>query len=310
MPKWTAGDIPDQRGRVVLVTGANSGLGLRSAEALARAGARVLLACRNPTKAATALEAVEACATTAPPSVVPLDLADLASVETAAKEIANRTDHLDALMNNAGVMAIPLRRTADDFEMQFGTNHLGHFALTGRLLPLLLAADAPRVITTSSQAHRIGRMRWDDVHWRTRYSKWAAYGQSKLANLLFTLELDRRADAAGVRLLAAAAHPGYAATHLQAAGPEMANSSVMARVMELGNRLMAQTDEQGALPQLYAATMPDVSGGDYYGPDGRFERVGSPTKVGHTGAARDGKAAARLWELSEAETGVVYDWSR
>jgi NAD(P)-dependent dehydrogenase (short-subunit alcohol dehydrogenase family) len=308
MTTWTAGDIPDQTGRTVLITGANSGLGLRSAEAMARAGAMVLLACRNPTKAAAALEAVEACATTAPPSVISLDLADLSSIESAADQVASRVDRLDVLMNNAGVMAIPLRRTADDFEMQFGTNHLGHFALTGRLLPLLLAADQPRVVSTSSQAHRIGTMRWDDLHWRKRYSKWMAYGQSKLSNLLFTSELDRRAAAEGASLVAAAAHPGYASTHLQAAGPEMAGNALMERVMQFGNGLAAQSDAQGALPQLYAATMPDVRGGEYYGPNGPFEMRGSPKKVRGSGAARNRNAAQRLWEISERETGVTYSW--
>ncbi|MEY2422547.1 MAG: hypothetical protein QOI95_2614 [Acidimicrobiaceae bacterium] len=309
MTSWTATDIPDQKGRTVLITGANSGLGLRSAEALTRAGASVLLACRNPEKAAAALESVEACATTGTPSVISLDLADLSSIEAAADAVSNRVGHIDVLMNNAGVMAIPLRRTADDFEMQFGTNHFGHFALTGRLLPLLLAADNPRVVTTSSQAHRIGKMRWDDLQWRKRYSKWMAYGQSKLANLLFAFELDRRAKQEGAALLSAAAHPGYASTHLQAAGPEMAGSPLMERAMDFGNRLVAQSDADGALPQLYAATMPDVKGGEYYGPSGPFEMRGSPKKVGRTGAARDASAAKRLWEISEKETGVAYKWS-
>jgi NAD(P)-dependent dehydrogenase (short-subunit alcohol dehydrogenase family) len=309
MTSWTAADIPDQQGRTVLITGANSGLGLRSAEALARAGAQVLLACRNPAKAAGALEAVEACATTGTPSVIPLDLADLSSVESAAAAVADRVGHIDVLMNNAGVMAIPLRRTADDFEMQFGTNHLGHFALTGRLLPLLLAATHPRVVSTSSQAHRIGKMRWDDLQWRNRYSKWMAYGQSKLANLLFMFDLDRRAQREGSELISAAAHPGYASTHLQAAGPEMAGSALMERTMAFGNRLVAQSDTDGALPQLYAATMPDVTGGDYYGPSGPFEMRGSPKKVGCSGAARDASAARRLWEISEKETGVTYKWA-
>jgi len=308
MTSWTATDIPDQKGRTVLITGANSGLGLRSSEALARAGAQVLLACRDLEKAAAALETVEASATAAAPSVIALDLADLSSIETAAEAIAGRVDHIDVLMNNAGVMAIPLRRTADDFEMQFGTNHLGHFALTGRLLPLLLAADKPRVVSTSSQAHRIGKMRWDDLHWRNRYSKWMAYGQSKLANLLFSFELDRRAKKDGGALLAAAAHPGYASTHLQAAGPEMAGSPLMERAMDLGNRIVAQSDADGALPQLYVATMPNVTGGEYYGPDGPFEMRGSPKKVGCTSAARDASAARRLWEISEKETGVTFNW--
>ena len=308
MTPWTAADIPDQHGRTVLITGANSGLGLRSAEALARAGARVLLACRNKQKAATALEAVEACATTSAPEVVSLDLADLASIETAAEAVAARIDRLDVLMNNAGVMAIPRQRTTDGFEMQFGTNHLGHFALTGRLLPLLLAAEQPRVVTTSSQAHRIGRMRWNDPHRRTRYLRWPAYGQAKLANLLFMFELDRRAGAHGSTLVSTAAHPGYAATHLQAVGAEMTGNRLAARTMDLGNRIFAQSDTDGALPQLYAATMPGVRGGEYYGPSGAFEMRGSPTKVKPTRAARNAVDAERLWQLSENETGVVYDW--
>jgi NAD(P)-dependent dehydrogenase (short-subunit alcohol dehydrogenase family) len=282
---------------------------LRSAEALAAAGARVLLACRNATKAAEALDTVNARAVAEPASVVSLDLSDLSSIEAAAREVGERVGHLDVLMNNAGVMAIPLRRTADDFEMQFGTNHLGHFALTGRLLPLLLAADAPRVVTTSSQAHRIGKIRWDDVQWRNRYSKWGAYGQSKLANLLFAFELHRRATREGTALVSVAAHPGYASTHLQAAGPEMARSPLMARAMVLGNRILAQSDAEGALPQLYAATMPGVAGGEYYGPDGLFEMQGAPELVRTKAAARDVGAAERLWELSEKATGVTYDWT-
>ena len=193
---WTADEMPDQTGRTVLITGANSGLGLRSAEALARKGARVLMACRNASKAATALDDVKRLATGADPEVVPLDLADLDSVRAAAEDVAGRTDRLDVLMNNAGVMAIPRAVTKQGFEMQLGTNHLGHFALTGLLLPLLHAAPEPRVITTSSQAHRTGRMRWDDLQWERGYERWRAYGQSKLANLLFTTKLAAKASAA------------------------------------------------------------------------------------------------------------------
>jgi NAD(P)-dependent dehydrogenase (short-subunit alcohol dehydrogenase family) len=239
---------------------------------------------------------------------VALDLSDLSSIEAAADVVATRVDRLDVLMNNAGVMAIPLQRTADDFEMQFGTNHLGHFALTGRLLPLLLAAESPRVVTTSSQAHRIGRMSWDDLHARSRYSKWPAYGQSKLANLLFMRELDRRAREHGSSLRSMAAHPGYASTHLQAVGAEMTGSRLSARTMELGNRIFAQSDAEGAWPQLYAATMPDVQGGEYYGPSGLFEMHGTPEKVSTSRRARNDADARRLWEVSEKETGVTYDW--
>jgi NAD(P)-dependent dehydrogenase (short-subunit alcohol dehydrogenase family) len=306
--KWTASDIPDQNGRTVLITGANSGLGFRSAEALAAAGARVLLACRNPDKAAVALDAVKDVATGAPPDVVSLDLADLDSVHACAKQVLADVDRLDVLMNNAGVMAIPLRRTAQGFEAQLGTNHLGHFALTGLLLPALLRADAGRVVNTSSQMHRVGSMRWDDLQWERRYMKWPAYGQSKLANLLFTFELDRRAKLAGTSVVSVAAHPGYAATHLQAVGPEMSGSSIMSRVMNAANRVMAQPDTMGALPQLFGATTPSVRGGEYFGPDGPFESRGFPTHVRASSAAMDTASAERLWNKSEQLTGVTFDF--
>ena len=307
MGKWTAAEIPDQSGRTVLVTGASSGLGLRSAEALARAGATVLLGCRNPEKGAAAREHVLAGATGPEPVVVDVDLADLDSVRSCAQGLADTVERLDVLMNNAGVMAIPLGRSAQGFEAQFATNHLGHFALTAQLLALLLRGDAPRVVTTSSLAHRIGRMRWDDLNWERGYGKWRAYGQSKLANLLFTFELDRRARAAGLGLLATAAHPGYAATHLQAAGPEQSGNRFMLRATAAGNRIFAQTDEMGALPQLYAATMPDVGGGEYFGPDRLFEQRGHPKRVGAGKAARNEADARRLWEVSEQLTGLQFD---
>lgn len=302
--------LPDQHGRTILITGANSGLGLRSAEALAAAGGRVLLACRNPDKAAAALDQVAALATGPAPEVITLDLADLDSVAAASSEVAGRVDHLDVLMNNAGVMAIPRRTTAQGFEMQFGTNHLGHFALTGHLLPLLLAADAPRVVTVSSQGHRIGRMRWNDLQHERFYERWTVYGQSKLANLLFTSELHRRAQDAGSNLIAAAAHPGYAATNLSHNGPGGGGANrLMDPLVRLGDRLLAQSDSAGALPQLRAATAADVVGDDYYGPDGLFEQRGDhPKRVGRSKAARDPQAARRLWERSEVLTGVSYDW--
>jgi NAD(P)-dependent dehydrogenase (short-subunit alcohol dehydrogenase family) len=307
-PPWTAADIPDQTGRTVLITGANSGLGLRSAQALAGKGARVLMGCRNENKAKTALDEVRAVATGVEPEVVRMDLADLASVRAAAGQVDGMVERLDVLMNNAGVMAVPFARTADGFEMQFGTNHLGHFAFTGLLLPALGRGSAPRVVTTSSTAHRMGRMRWDDLNWKQgRYMKWPAYGQSKLANLLFTFELDRRARQAGSDLVAVAAHPGYASTHLQAASAS--GNPLKSAFMEVGNRLFAQSDAMGALPQLYAATMPDVVGSEYFGPDGRFESRGYPHRTGTTAAARDAGAAQRLWEASEALTGVSYQFT-
>ncbi|MDP1820800.1 MAG: oxidoreductase [Acidimicrobiales bacterium] len=308
MTRWTTADIPDQTGRTVLITGANSGLGLRSAEALAAAGGRVLLACRNATRAAKAHAEVAAVATGPAPEVVSLDVSDLDDVRRCAGQLAGDLEHLDVLMNNAGVMAVPLARTPQGFEMQMGTNHLGHFALTARLLPLLQRAPAPRVVTVSSFGHKAGRIRWDDPNWNTgRYLAWPAYFQTKLANLLFTGELHRRATEAGSGVLAAAAHPGYAATNLSTTGPGSRNA-FMHRAAGMTDRLLGQSDEMGALPQLYAATMPDVSGNDYWGPDGFLEQRGHPTKVGRTRRAADPGAARRLWALSEELTGVTFTW--
>ncbi|MEJ7582799.1 MAG: oxidoreductase [Acidimicrobiales bacterium] len=310
MAKWTIDDAPDQTSRTVVITGANSGLGLRSAEALASRGARVLLACRNPEKGAAALEAVSLKATDAPPELVTLDLADLESVKDCARQLDASLDGLDVLINNAGVMAIPLRRTRQGFEMQFGTNHFGHFALTGLLLATLLRTDRPRVVTVSSFAHRFGKIRFDDPNWEQgRYSPWPAYGQSKLANLLFSMELSRRAQDAGSALVSAAAHPGYAATNLSSSGPG-ASGGLMARATRISDRVFGQSDSMGALPQIYAATMPDVQGNDYYGPDGFMEQRGFPKKIGRTRAGADADAARRLWELSEQMTGVTCDFGR
>jgi NAD(P)-dependent dehydrogenase (short-subunit alcohol dehydrogenase family) len=307
MAKWTEKDIPDQTGTTVLITGANSGLGLRSAEALAAKGATVLMACRNAAKAATALESVRAKATGPAPEVVSLDLASLASVRECASALAERLDHLDVLMNNAGIMAVPRSTTVDGFESQLGTNHLGHFALTGLLLPTLLAAPEPRVVTVSSNAHKFGRMRFDDLFFeRGRYSRWRAYGQTKLANLLFSSELQRRAVIARTALTAAAAHPGYTATNLTS-GPA-AGAAVLKPFLALSDRLVGQPDHMGALPQLYAATMPDVLADDYWGPDAFREQRGHPTRVGRTTHALDQEAAARLWVRSEELTDVTYPW--
>ncbi|MDQ1374071.1 MAG: hypothetical protein QOJ09_1409 [Actinomycetota bacterium] len=304
---WTSADIPDQHGRVALITGANSGLGFQTARALAGSGAVVVLACRNQTKGAEALARVTAEHPRATIELLELDLADLGSVRKAANDTLARHARLDLLVNNAGVMAIPHHTTVDGFEMQLGTNHLGHFALTGLLIDRLLATEGSRVVSVSSTAHKWGRMRFDDLQSEKRYRKWLAYGQSKLANLLFMRELQRRLTASGASTIAAAAHPGYASTHLQAVGPEMAGSRVMARIMPVANRILSQPDEQGALPQLYAATAADVVGGDYFGPDGRFEMQGGPTRVKTSAAARNDEHARRLWRMSENLTGVTFD---
>ncbi len=304
MPRWTAHDIPDQTGRTAVVTGANTGLGLAAARALAAKGARVVLACRDLVRGAAAHETVRREAVGDAPELVTLDLADLASVRSFAAFMNTDVDRLDLLMNNAGVMATPLRRTAQGFEMQIGTNHLGHFALTGLLLPALLRAPAPRVVTVSSVGHRIGRIRLNDLNWeRGGYQPWLAYGQSKLANLLFTMELQTRAVGAGTTLIAVAAHPGTSSTEL---GRNLPGARVMAALNPLLSRLTGQPPEMGALPQLYAATMADVTGDDYWGPDGLFEQRGHPKKVGRSRAASDSGTARRLWELSERLTAVDY----
>ena len=288
--KWTAADLPALDGRTIVVTGANSGLGRVTARELARAGARVVLAVRDAGKG-------EAAAAQMPGAVEvrALDLADLGSVRAFADAWEG---DLDVLVNNAGVMATPLRRTSDGFELQIATNHLGPFALTN----LLLAHVTDRVVTVSSGMHRAGRIRLDDLNWeRRRYMRWGAYSQSKLANLLFTTELQRRLDAAGSSVRALAAHPGYAATNLQ----HHTGSVVQDTLMTIGNRLFAQSDEMGALPILYAATQ-DLAGDSYVGPDGFQEGRGHPTLVGRAAAARDEETARRLWQLSEGLTGVAF----
>ena len=294
MTPWTTGSIPDQTGRTFVVTGGNSGLGRQTAAGLAGAGAHVVLAVRDRVRGDEAAQEIRGRGVRGPVEVRLLDLADLASVRRFAEAWEG---DLDVLVNNAGLMAVPARRTVDGFELQLGTNHLGHFALTNLLLP----AVTDRVVTVSSGLHRRGRIDLDDLNWeRRRYRPYGAYGQSKLANLLFTLELERRLTADGSPVRAVAAHPGYAATNLQSGhGP------LVDRLAAVGNRLFAQSDAMGALPTLYAAVT-DVPGGSYVGPDGRHEMHGHPTLVGRSAAAGDAELAARLWTASEELTGVRY----
>ena len=304
---WTVDDITDQHGRTAVITGANSGLGLQTARALAGKGATVVMACRNQEKGEAALRSVREQHPQASVELLELDLADLASVRKAAEALLAGHDRIDMLFNNAGVMALPHRTTADGFEMQFGTNHLGHFALTGLLIGRLLGTEGSRIVNVSSTAHKWGRMNFDDLQSEKRYRKWRAYGQTKLANLLFTRELQRRLAARDSSTIAVAAHPGYAATHLQTAGPEMAGNKVMRAVQIAANKLFSQSDAMGALPQLYAGTAPDVVGGEYFGPDGRFEAKGHPTRVMSTKAAQNDEHARRLWTVSEELTGVRFE---
>ena len=306
MAGWSVADIPDLTGKTVIITGANSGLGFEAATALAGAGAQVVLACRDQAKGRAAEEQIRATHPRAATALMPLDLSSLADIRRCADEILRAYPRIDVLMNNAGVMALPHRQTADGFEMQFGTNHLGHFALTGLLLERLRATPGGRVVTVSSGAHRMGKIRFDDPHWRSGYSKWPAYGQSKLANLLFAYELQRRLAAAGADTISVAAHPGYAATNLQAAGPRMLGSSRLERLMEVANSLFAQSAAMGALPQIHAAVAPGVHGGQYIGPDGFGELWGHPRVVTSSRRSQDVEAARRLWALSEEMTGVTY----
>ncbi len=308
MSRWTTADIPALSGTTAVVTGASSGLGFQVAVELARAGARVVLACRSEHTGGEAVLRLKGQVPPADVTLGSLDLASLASVADFVEGYLGQHRSLDLLVNNAGVMAIPYARSADGFEMQFGTNHLGHFALTGRLLPALLAGRASRVVTVSSFAHRMGRIDFADLDAERHYQKWTAYGSSKLANLLFSFELQRRAQAAGAPLRALAAHPGYAATNLQSRGPRLAGSRIGGLAAALSNRLLAQSAAAGALPTLRAATEPDAAGGTFFGPGGLAMR-GPPELVQSSSAARDHEVARRLWEVSEELTGVRYDFS-
>ncbi len=263
----------------------------------------MVLACRNMQKGEAALRECAAVAGDAEPELEELDLASLDSVRELAERFRAGYEGLDLLINNAGVMASPRRSSTDGFELHFGTNHLGHFALTGLVIGEMEGRDDARVVTLSSNAHRFGRIAFDNLGGERHYFRWRAYGQSKLANLLFALELDRRLRAAGSTVKSLAAHPGYAATNLQFAGPP----AVDAVVMKLGNALFAQNDEMGALPTLYAATEPGLEGGTFCGPDGLLEQRGHPKPVGANSAARDEQVARRLWEVSEEMTGVRFE---
>ena len=301
---WNVGDIPDQSGRVAVVTGANSGLGYATARGLALRGARILLACRSERRGADALARLRSEVPGALAEVRPLDLADLASVRSFAAEYD--TDRLDLLINNAGVMAVPYAKTVDGFETQFGVNHLGHFALTGLLLPRLQATPGARVISVSSSMHRTGNVEFHDLNSERRYRRWTAYGRSKTANLLFIHELAHRLAVAGADTVAAAAHPGFAATNLQTRGAKLQGRRTAERATDLFTRALAQSAESGALPILYAATAPGIEPDSFTGPRLLGWR-GAPAPSKRAAWTLDDRSAALLWAFSQTLTGVTYE---
>jgi NAD(P)-dependent dehydrogenase (short-subunit alcohol dehydrogenase family) len=304
---WTHENVPDQSGRTVVVTGANSGLGYEATKAFARNGAHVVMACRSLNRARSAREEVRAVVTEASIEVMELDLADLASVRSFVDAFERNHSAVHVLCNNAGVMAIPRRETADGFEMQFGVNHLGHFALTGLLLDRLDATSGEtRVVTQSSGLHERGDVDFDDLQ-HEEYDRWAAYAQSKLSNLLFAYELDRRLRAANANVTSVACHPGYAATNLQRRGPEMEGSTLRLWALRIANVVLAQSPKQGVLPMLYASTASHVDGGEYVGPGGLMGMRGAPETQRSSDVSYDADRAQRLWQISADLTGVAFD---
>jgi NAD(P)-dependent dehydrogenase (short-subunit alcohol dehydrogenase family) len=304
MSGWNTSDIPDQSGRTAVVTGANSGLGYVTARELARKGARVVLACRSEARGNAAVERLRAEVPHAEAELRRLDLGDLASVREFATGFPY--ERLDLLVNNAGLMALPYGTTVDGFETQFGVNHLGHFALTGLLLPVLLAAPEARIVTVSSPMHAVANVDLTDLGGERRYSRWLAYARSKSANLLFTHELAHRLALRGAYVVAAAAHPGYAATNLQTTGPRTEGRRAAERFMRVGNRFFAQSAEAGALPILYAATEPGVRPDSFTGPSFAMWR-GAPAPSWRAPWTVNDAMGERLWTASERLTGVTYD---
>ncbi len=310
MSKWTEANIPQLTGKVALVTGANSGLGFSTARALAARGAHVILGCRHERKAEAAMAAIRASVPEAKLEFLPGDLSDQASVRSAAELVKSRHSRLDIQVNNAGVMTLPYTKTRDGFEMLFGTNYLGHFTLTGQLLELTRSTPGSRIVTVTSLMERMGHLPLDDLNWeKSSYSKQGAYARSKLANLVFTLELDRRLRKTGSSTLSLAAHPGFAATNIVYGGGG-AGSSLLRRLWNLAtgfaNTLLAQPADRGALPSLYAATLPDINSGAYIGPDALFGFRGYPTHVKPSHRAQDEALGRGLWERSQELTGVHF----
>jgi len=295
--KWDSGDIPDQKGRVVIVTGSSSGIGYEAARVLANKNATVAIAVRNLQKGNAVLDKIKAGYQNADVRVMELDLANLESIRNFSAGFKSNYSRLDILINNGGVMMPPYSKTVDGFELQFGTNHLGHFALTGLLIDMINATSASRIVIVSSSSHHYGELDFDDLNWENRsYKKMKAYGDSKIANLYFTYELQRRIEIRNMNVLATAAHPGWTATELQR----------HVGFFNFLNRFLAQGIKMGALPTLYAATALDVKGGDYYGPAGWKKMRGYPKKVKSNELSHDNKIAAKLWEVSEKLTGIKF----
>lgn len=289
---WSTASIPNLSGKTILVTGANSGIGLEASKIFAAKGARVVLACRNPEKGQAALASIRELTPAADLDLMTLDLSSLESVRQFSNEFTQRYEQLDILVNNAGIMVPPYTKTADGFESQFGTNHLGHFVLTARLLPLLEKSGQGRVVVVSSVAHRFGHIRFKDLNWEKRYSRWLAYGQSKLANLMFAKELQRRLKQQGSNVIAVAVHPGYSNTNLQR---HVTGGSLF-------NSIFSQSQQEGCLPTVFGATNPDLKGGEYIGPDGWFEMKGKPDRAFSNRKSNDERTAKKLWDVSEQMT--------
>jgi NAD(P)-dependent dehydrogenase (short-subunit alcohol dehydrogenase family) len=307
MSGWTADEMPAMDGKTVVVTGANSGLGYEGTKAFADAGATVVMACRSEQRGKRAAAEIRASVDGGELDVRVCDLADLDSVESFAEGVREAYDGIDVLCNNAGVMAIPRQETEEGFEMQLGVNHFGHFALTGHLLSALAESDGEsRVVTQSSQAHTAGEMDFSNLNWAHGYKKWAAYGRSKLANLLFAYELQRRLDESTHDIVSVACHPGYADTELQFRGPREMGSSVRMAGMKVANALFGQSAAKGALPMLYAAASEEIIGGEYVGPGGLLDMRGHPEFQQSNAASQDEADAERLWTVSEESTGVSY----
>lgn len=304
--QWTVRDIPDQTGKIALITGANSGLGYETALALAGKGAQVIMACRSLAKGNEARQHVRAQFPDASVEVMQLDLGSLTSVRQFAKTFTDRYNRLDMLINNAGIMAPPRQETADGFEAQFGINHLGHFALTGLLIETITQTPASRIVNVSSSAQYMGKINFDDLQHTRSYSRYLVYSQSKLANVLFTFELQRRLEQAGFDTISVVTHPGFSSTHLQINTANATGSKLERFTYGVMMPSVAQSQAQGALPQLYAATVPGVKGGEHFGPDGFLQMRGYPTRHRAARAAYNAADAKKLWEVSERLTGVEY----